>query len=187
MIYIVSGLPRSGTSLMMQMLEAGGIPPLTDSIRSADEDNPQGYYELEKVKRLRDDDSWLNEAEGKVMKVISMLLYDLPNDREYKVVFMQRNMDEILASQQQMLKRRGNETDETDDMKMRLHFENHLSKLRQWIQHAPHINLLYCDYNQLLADPVEISQTISAFLGGDIDSAKMADAVNPDLYRQRKG
>jgi hypothetical protein len=107
-IVVVSGLPRSGTSMMMKMLEAGGIPVLTDYEREADEDNPKGYFEFERVKNLKDgDDAWLPQAKGKVVKVIAALLTDLPSSYEYEVIFMRRAMPEILASQRQMLIRRG--------------------------------------------------------------------------------
>jgi hypothetical protein len=102
-ITIVSGLPRSGTSLMMQMLEAGGMDILTDGIRKIDKNNPWGYYEFEKVKNLGKDNSWLNLCNGKVVKIISILLYDLPTDRKYNVIFMKRNLQEVLASQRKML------------------------------------------------------------------------------------
>ena len=102
-IVVVSGLPRSGTSMMMKMLEAGGLTPLTDGQREADEDNLGGYYEFEQVKKMAQDSGWLEEARGKVVKVISRLLYDLPKTYHYRVIFMQRHLDEVLASQQQML------------------------------------------------------------------------------------
>ena len=97
-ITIVSGLPRSGTSLMMQMLEAGGMPVLTDGIRDADEDNPRGYYELEAVKRTKDDPAWLHGAPGKVVKMIYLLLYDLPTTYNYRIIFMRRPLSEVVAS-----------------------------------------------------------------------------------------
>ncbi len=106
-ITIVSGLPRSGTSMMMSMLEAGGIGSVVDGIRKADDDNPKGYFEFERVKQLKKDSSWLVEATGKVVKVISQLLRDLPPSYQYKVIFVRRNINEILASQTQMLIRRG--------------------------------------------------------------------------------
>ena len=105
-VTLVSGLPRSGTSMMMQMLHAGGIPAVTDNIRLADKDNERGYYELEAVKRTKDDASWLRDAPGKAVKVIYLLLYDLPTDYTYRVIFMNRNLDEVLASQRAMLERR---------------------------------------------------------------------------------
>ena len=106
-VTVVSGLPRSGTSLMMQMLAAGGVELLIDQIRRADADNPRGYFELEAVKRTRQDASWLDDAAGKAVKVIHLLLRDLPDDREYRVVMMSRDLDEVLASQQAMLARSG--------------------------------------------------------------------------------
>ncbi len=132
MIIIVSGLPRSGTSLMMQMLEAAGLSILSDNERRADDDNPRGYYELEKVKALNRDNSWIDEAEGKVVKAISLLLYDLPADRQYKIVFMTRRMEEILASQSAMLQRRGEAEGPSDD-RMRNYFEKHLADLTPWL------------------------------------------------------
>src|SRR5687768_1736541 len=106
-ITVVSGLPRSGTSMMMKMLEAGGLEPVVDHVRKPDEDNPKGYYEFERVKALENDREWLPEAKGKFVKVISMLLRHLPADHRFKVIFMQRNMPEVLASQKKMLVRRG--------------------------------------------------------------------------------
>ena len=104
-IIIVSGLPRCGTSLMMQMLVQGGFEAVTDHIRAADTDNPRGYYELEKVKKLKEDASWLPETRGKVVKMVSQLLFDLPAGERYRVIFMQRDLDEMLASQEKMLER----------------------------------------------------------------------------------
>ena len=104
-ITIVSGLPRSGTSMMMRMLEAGGMEVVTDNIRKANGDNPHGYFEFEKVKKIKEDSSWLDETFGKVFKMVSMLLYELPSDKNYKIIFMKRNMKEIMASQRIMLKK----------------------------------------------------------------------------------
>src|SRR5438067_12425110 len=104
-IIIVSGLPRSGTSLMMQMLQRGGVEIVTDDVRTADVDNPRGYYELEKVKKIKQDASWLPQARGKAFKMVSQLLYDLPGGETYRIIFMQRNLDEVLLSQDKMLER----------------------------------------------------------------------------------
>jgi hypothetical protein len=118
-ITIVSGLPRSGTSMMMKMIEAGGIPPLTDAIRAADEDNPKGYYEFERVKQMdKGDVAWVADAPGKSVKVISALLKHLPPGYDYRVIFVQRNMAEILASQRKMLTHRGEDANKMDDEKM---------------------------------------------------------------------
>jgi len=105
-IYVVSGLPRSGTSLMMRMLDAGGVPAVTDRIRTADDDNPRGYFELEAVKRTKQDPSWLDDAPGKAVKVISQLLCELPPDRAYKVIVMRRKLGEVSAAQKTMLEGR---------------------------------------------------------------------------------
>lgn len=129
-VVIVSGLPRSGTSMMMSMLKAGGMELLVDSQRKADDDNPKGYYELEKVKNLRHDNSWLNEASHKAVKVISILLYQLPEDIRYKIIFIKRNLDEVLASQQLMLERRGNSLpDKQTNIMMK---KNSTSISRKW-------------------------------------------------------
>ena len=125
-ITIVSGLPRSGTSMMMKMLEAGGMQVLTDHIRTADEDNPKGYYEFERVKQIEHDQAWLPDAQGKVVKMISALLKHLPSSYTYKVIFMRRNIDEILASQKQMLIRRGEPTDVVSDEKLTELFDRHI-------------------------------------------------------------
>src|SRR5438270_5105425 len=104
-IIIVSGLPRSGTSLMMQMLDQGGVEVLTDNIRTADTDNPRGYYEFEKVKKIKQDASWLPQTRGKAFKMVSQLLYDLPASEQYLIIFMERDLDEMLLSQEKMLER----------------------------------------------------------------------------------
>jgi len=186
MITIVSGLPRSGTSLLMKMLEAGGLPPLTDKIREADEDNLKGYFELEKVKKLSEDASWIDQAEGKALKVISMLLYDLPADRDYKVAFMERKMAEILASQAAMLARRGESGGGLSDEEMARHYGNHLAKLARWLEEQSHLQVMRCRYNEMVADPRAGAEKVAEFLGLDLDVDTMASAVDPSLYRQRK-
>jgi len=184
MINIVSGLPRSGTSLMMKLLEAGGIPVLADDIRTADIDNPKGYYEFERVKQLPDDTAWLPEAEGKVVKMVSTLLYELPTDRSYKVVFMRRQMDEILASQTKMLKRR-NKDIVMDDAEMKELFEGHLNNVMAWLKDQPHLEVLYVWYNDMMTQgPVE-AKRINAFFGGNLDESAMASVVDQSLYRNR--
>jgi hypothetical protein len=132
-ICIVSGLPRSGTSLMMQMLEAGGMEVAIDYIRRADEDNPKGYYELEVVKRIKEDTSWLDGMAGKVFKIVSMLLYYLPHDRYYKIIFMRRKMEEILASQHVMLLRQGKTPKTEQEADIRTLFEQHLQHVCHWL------------------------------------------------------
>lgn len=185
-VTVVSGLPRSGTSMMMKMLEAGGLSPVTDNIRTADEDNPKGYYELEKVKEMKSNAEWLSEAHGKVIKVISALLQDLPGDHRYRVVFMRREMAEILASQRQMLIRRGQEPNKVPDEKMAAMFEKHLVKIGEWIEAQPNIDVLYIKYNDILAEPGASVATLNAFFGGALEADAMQAVVDKQLYRQRK-
>lgn len=185
-IIVVSGLPRSGTSMTMKMLEAGGVAIVTDEIRSADEDNPKGYFELERVKDLEKDadKSWLAEARGKAVKIISFLLKDLPKDNNYKVLFMNRHIDEVLASQAKMLTRRG-ETSETSDGKMRELYENHLWKVRYLIKNQPYLETLNINYKDVLENPGAQAKRIAEFTGLDLDVNKMAGVVDGELYRNR--
>jgi len=182
---IVSGLPRSGTSMMMAMLEAGGVPLLTDNIRPADEDNPKGYYELEAVKKLKNGDfNGLKGAQGKAVKIISALLLELPIENEYRVLFMRRAMPEILASQRKMLINRGEDPESISDEEMGDFFGNHLAKVKTWME-TQKIPVWYVDYNQLLMDPEPNVSQINAFLGGDLDVERMLAVIDPSLYRQR--
>ena len=183
-VVIVSGLPRSGTSLVMQMLAAGGLPLLTDGVRKADEDNRRGFHELEAVKKTKSDPSWLAGAVGKAVKVVYRLLYDLPPDYHYCVVFLERRMEEVLASQKAMLQRHGKEAGEDDEAMMRI-FRKELAKVRQWLPAQPNFNVLYVDYNQLVVQPRLGAAEIDEFLGGGLDRDAMAAAVDPSEYRQR--
>lgn len=185
-VVIVSGLPRSGTSMLMKMLEAGGLPVLTDRVRAADEDNPKGYYEFERVKQLdKGDHAWLPEAQGKAVKVISALLEHLPPDYTYRVIFVERRMEEVLASQKKMLKRRGEPTDRVSDEEMARLFAKHVQKVKLWLAAQPNFSVLYVDYNRMLADPWPYVQQINRFLDGWLDEARMVEVVDPALYRNR--
>jgi LPS sulfotransferase NodH len=184
-ITIVSGLPRSGTSMMMKILEAGGMQIFTDNQRLADEDNPKGYFELEQVKALKDGDvSWVKDAAGKVVKVISSLLEFLPSAYKYKIVFMRREIAEILASQKQMLIRRG-EASEGDDQKMAEQFQEHLKRVRVWLANQPNMEVLYVDYNALMADPAPQVEAVAKFLGLDGNLDAMLAVPDRKLYRQK--
>lgn len=185
-IIVVSGLPRSGTSLMMKMLEAGGIPPLTDGLREADEDNPKGYYEYERAKKLRDGDiAWLPEARDRVVKIISALLPHLPETYTYKVIFLEREMSEILASQKKMLVRRGEDPERVNDEEMARHFNNHLQQTYEWLSRQDNIEYLRISFNQLLENPDKNIPRIVAFLDRRLDTAGMKLIIDPALYRQR--
>lgn len=185
-VTVVSGLPRSGTSMLMKVLEAGGLPPLTDRIRSPDEDNPKGYYEFERVKRMPDGDiEWLSAARGQAVKVISALLEYLPADYHYKIVFIHRKMDEILASQRRMLIRRGEPTDTISDEALAAQFRKHLAKVENWLSKQPNMEVLYLDYNAILANPRPHFERLNAFLGGGLALESMLQVVDPTLYRQK--
>lgn len=188
-ITVVSGLPRSGTSMMMKMLEAGGVAPLTDGIRTADEDNPRGYYELDAVKRLgKEEPTWLDEAGGRAVKIISRLLGVLPADRRYRVLFMHRDLDEVLASQRQMLIRRGEGSadDVAGDVELKAAFERHLAEVMAWLGRQSNFCVLEIQFADVHADPRSVAREIDDFLGGGLGVDRMAAVVDAGLYRQRR-
>lgn len=183
-ITIVSGLPRSGTSLMMQMLDKGGMEVMTDNIRTADVDNPKGYYEFEKVKKIKEDASWLKDARGKVFKMVSLLLLDLPSDESYKIIFMQRDMPEILASQRKMLERL-KQDEGPDDKEMETLFLDHLSKTYAWLDQRKNVDVLYLSYNDIMGEPLKGAGTVNRFLNETLDIGRMAKVIDVSLYRNR--
>ena len=184
-VTIVSGVPRSGTSMMLRMLAAGGLPILTDGVRSADEDNPHGYLEWERVKSLKQDASWVADAVGKGVKVIYHWLYDLPLEYRYRVVFMRRDLDEVLASQAAMLRRRAVTGQSPDDATMKRLFQEELREIDEWLARQPSFSILHVDYAAVLASPLEQAERVNAFLGGPLDSRAMAGMVDLALYRRR--
>ncbi|MGH9460844.1 MAG: sulfotransferase domain-containing protein [Vicinamibacteria bacterium] len=186
-LVVVSGLPRSGTSMTMQMLEAGGLSIATDGIRTPGEDNPKGYYEYERVKELDKglDPSWLKEFRGKAIKIISFLLKDLPETNNYKVVFMRRNIHEVLASQAKMLANRG-EANETSDEKMLELYKDHLWKVDYLMKRRPCFELLNVEYKDVIENPRREAERLGEFLGNHVDVEKMAAAVDEKLYRNRR-
>jgi len=183
-IIIVSGLPRSGTSLMMQMLDQGGVEVVTDNIRRADTDNPRGYYELEQVKKIKNDVSWLPATRGKAFKMVSQLLYELPPTEGYRIIFMERDLDEMLGSQEKMLARLKKPA--APRATIERSFIEHLRRLHEWLANQPNMKVLYVCYNELLEGPEQQAKRVSAFLGGQPDAAKMAMTVDSSLYRNRK-
>lgn len=187
-IVVVSGLPRSGTSMAMKMLEAGGMEPVVDHVRTADEDNPKGYFEDERVKDLAEmaDKTWLRGARGKVIKVVSSLLAHLPADNAYKVVFMRRNLHEVLASQAKMLARRG-EASHTADEELLAMYRSHLDKVEFQLRFRPNFEALYVNYSDVVADPAPEARRMADFVGGGLDVARMVAAVDGSLYRNRAG
>jgi hypothetical protein len=185
-LVIVSGLPRSGTSMLMKMLEAGGLPLVTDGQRLADEDNPKGYFEVERVKDLaqESDKSYLSSARGKALKVISFLLKSLPANLNYRVIFIRRELEEVLASQAKMLARRGEQNDATPE-RMRELFQDDLWRSTYLLKHRPQFEFIEVHYSTILADPLAQARRVNAFLGGGLNVEAMAAAVDPQLYRNR--
>jgi hypothetical protein len=183
-IIVVSGLPRSGTSLMMQMLHRGGLPVVTDEVRSADTDNPRGYFEFERVKKTREDPSWLTAARGKVVKMVSSLLYDLPPTERYRIVFMERELDEVLESQEKMLRRLNRPAAPADSM--RKSFNIHLERLSRWLPRQRHMQILGVSYNRVLSDAEAEVRRVAEFLDGRPSTEQMLEAIDPDLYRNRR-
>jgi len=184
-VTIVSGLPRSGTSLMMQMLAAGGLPALTDALRAPDESNPRGYFEFDPVKRLRSDREWLEQARGRAVKIIHLLLKELPVDGrfQYRVVFLRRSIAEILTSQRAMLEREGKTA--ADDTVLAKVYRTQVEQAEQWLASQPAFSVLYLDHRDLIQSPAGPVSQLNEFLGGELDVAAMIHAIDPALYRQR--
>lgn len=173
--------------MMMKMLEAGGIPPLQDNIRTADEDNPKGYYEFERVKKLPNDTAWMPEAVGKAVKIIALLLTKLPlKGYRYKVLFMRRDIEEIMKSQKQMLIRRGESPDKISDEEMITTYNRHLSEVLSFLEANSCFTVFFVNYNDLMRDPEDWVPRIAAFLGKEIDIEAMKAVVDPNLYRNRR-
>jgi hypothetical protein len=185
-ITVVSGLPRSGTSMMMKMLAAGGIEPLIDNLREADDDNPKGYFEFERVKQIEHDKAWLADARGRVVKLISALLKHLPSEYNYKIIFMRRAMSEVLASQRQMLLRRGEPADAVPDEKMAAMFERHIAQVESWLAAQPNIETIFVSYNDVMNDPRPHAERINDFLGGTLRVDAMTAVTDRSLYRQKQ-
>ncbi len=184
-VVVVSGLPRSGTSMMMKMLSAGGLPIVTDSQREADDDNPNGYFEVELSKRLKDGEvNWIYDAQGKVVKVISYLLEFLPDNLTYDIIFMDREITEILASQKKMLQRR-NEVTTISDEEMEAQFRAHVKAVKYWVARKPNMRVLYVSYNEMMSQPLELCSAIVEFLGIPLNMDAMQSVPNQSLYRNR--
>jgi hypothetical protein len=184
-VTIVSGLPRSGTSMMMQMLAAGGMSVLVDGLRAADEDNLRGYLEFEPVKRTREDPSWVSDAVGKAVKMVYLLLYDLPREFQYRVLLMERPMDEVLASQREMLKRRGQAGANLAPAQMADAFARQREKVESWLREQANFRTLSVKYHDVLARPADQVERINRFLDARLDQAAMIESVDPRLHRQK--
>lgn len=183
-IVVVSGLPRSGTSMMMQMLQRGGIEPLTDEVRAADEHNRNGYYEFEPVKALLKsaDTTWLNRAGGRAVKVIAQLLPSLPADHHYRVIFMQRDMQEVLQSQAVMLH---DTRKPTAAAHLAEAYTAQLRRVEQQMNAAENMEVLYLQHRDVMEQPELAAAAVGRFLGLPFDAARAATAIDPTLYRTR--
>ncbi|MFB3117320.1 MAG: sulfotransferase domain-containing protein [Myxococcota bacterium] len=186
-IVVVSGLPRSGTSMLMKMLESGGMEILTDSERAADIDNPKGYFEYERIKDLEKetDKSYVREGRGKVLKVISFLIKDLPDDNDYRVIFMRRDLDEVLASQNKMIHRLGTTDTTATEAAMKEAYRNDIVRTRLLCKNRPNFELIEIGYKLTIEDPAATARSVNAFVGGHLDEAAMREAVDGSLYRNR--
>ncbi|MBN1925998.1 MAG: alkaline phosphatase family protein [Prolixibacteraceae bacterium] len=184
-IIVVSGLPRSGTSMMMQLLENAGIPVYTDEARKADESNPKGYYEHEKVKQLVRNSKWLGEAKGKAIKIVLPLLYKIPASLNYKVILMKRDMEEIIESQHRMLVNSGKIKEGTYAPGIEEIYRKYVDKMEGWAQKNKNIELLEVDYNQALANPTEIIHRVTGFLKLEKDTKILSKSIDPKLYRTK--
>jgi hypothetical protein len=186
-IVIVSGLPRSGTSMLMRMLERGGVEIMTDSERIADIDNPNGYFEYERVKNLEKetDKSYLSDGRGKVLKVISFLIKDLPDDNDYRVIFMRRDLDEVITSQNKMIDRLGTQDTTADREAMKEAYRNDIVRTRLLCRNRPNFELIEVHYKQTIEEPAATASALNVFLGGRLDEAAMRGGVDADLYRNK--
>ncbi|HMT08536.1 MAG TPA: alkaline phosphatase family protein [Pyrinomonadaceae bacterium] len=182
-LVIVSGLPRSGTSMMMQMLTSGGIEAFTDDERKPDENNQKGYFEHEAVKNLAKNKDWLPEANGKAVKVIAQLIPHLPLNYRYKVIFMERDISEVLSSQHKMLGRMGKESESNSSLKDS--YETSVQDVKDWIADQRNFDVIYVDYASVIEDPLRQSERINEFIGGNLDVTRMKDAVDAGMRRER--
>ncbi len=171
--------------MAMQMIAAGGIEPLTDSLRTPDADNPRGYYEFERVKQLKTDKAWVGDAVGKVVKVIHMLLPELPEDREYRVVFMDRSLQEVVASQSAMLSRNAKSGASIPPERLKAVFEAQLKTVNSWLADRPQFKVLHVPHAEMIRDTVTQARAINEFLGGDLKLDAMLSAVDPSLHRNK--
>lgn len=171
--------------MMMGTLSAGGMEVLSDGFREADEDNPNGYYELEVVKSLKDDCTWLAGARGKAFKAVYRLLYDLPPHFHYKVILMKRNLKEVVLSQQVMLERQQRKGAELDGQRLIDAFQNEIDRVQSWMARQPNVEYLPIDFKEAVAKPTDVAREVAGFLGVQLDVDRMAKVVDPELYRQR--
>lgn len=180
-IVLVSGLPRSGTSLMMQMLDKGGVEALVDGKREADDSNPKGYYEYEPVMSLHRDNSWMKKTKNKSLKVVAPLLKHIDPQFRYKIIFMKRDLNEVVKSQQKMI---GKSTD-TLPITLLNSYQEQLNHIEVWKEKEPGVELIYIDYKEIIENPDKMSEKVENFIGKKLNKEKMAACVDKSLYRNR--
>lgn len=183
-VVVVAGLPRSGTSMLMQALVAGGVPALTDGLRVADDDNPRGYLEYEPATRLAEDSAWMESARGKAVKIVLPLLPHLPRGEAYRVVLIQRDMREVLASQAAMLQRLGKRASSLRPRALAAQYISQEAMALRFLETRPGIGVLPLDYQAVLDDPHATAERIAGFLRGGFNAAACAAAIDPALRRQ---
>ena len=183
-VVVVSGLPRSGTSMMMQMLRAGGLPLLTDEKRSADDDNPRGYFEYEPAKKLQSDRKWLSRARGRAVKIVAQLLRFLPPGNAYRVIVTERDMDELVRSQKVMLGRQGKQGADLSEDRLKETFAKQMNAVMKMLK-ARGLPALIVRHRDCIRRPEEVAAVVNRFLGGRLDEAAMAWVVDVSLYRQK--
>jgi len=184
-VTVVSGLPRSGTSMMMRMLAAGGMPILADDARPADDDNPLGYFEYGPVKRTARDTGWVSEAQGKAVKVIYALVRELPSEHAYRIIVMHRDAREVVASQMAMLQRSSQRGADLSEKRLAAVFTRELARAEEWLREQPHFTGTTIEFRACIERPVDTAVKVNDFLDGGLDTGAMARAVDESLYRQR--
>jgi predicted AlkP superfamily phosphohydrolase/phosphomutase/tetratricopeptide (TPR) repeat protein len=185
-IIIVSGLPRSGTSMMMQLLEAGGLPVFTDNLRIADENNKKGYYEHEAVKIIHKDNSWMKNAVGKTVKVVSHLLTSLPMRYKYKIVFMERDLDEVTVSQSKMLQNLGKLAPDTAHFSIEQSFRKTNDKVKTWLNDKQNMNVIYIDYKEAITNSENVIEQLNEFFDNKLNTQHMQQIIDKNMYRTQK-
>jgi predicted AlkP superfamily phosphohydrolase/phosphomutase/tetratricopeptide (TPR) repeat protein len=185
-VIVATGLPRSGTSMLMQMLAAGGMDVLSDGLREADEDNPRGYFEFEPVKNLLKDSKWLFEVRGRAVKIVVPLLAALPPGLACRVILCERNLEEVLDSQDRMLQRRNRPVPTPERRRMlKNEYACMLDRMKAMLARRPYTQLLVIEHSAVISGPLVTAESINKFLGGGLDIGKMAAAIDPSLHRNR--
>jgi len=185
LITVVSGLPRSGTSLMMQMLDAGGMELFSDNIRQPDRSNPRGYCEFERVKSLNRDSSWLYETEKSAVKIVAHWLHFLPPEFEYSIVFMERELEEVIKSQDEMLKFAGRPARKYNLDLIANSYRRLIEVTKSWLSSQKNINTIYINHHEVITNPSHVAERINKFLGNILNDNQMPSVIDHALYHQK--